>query len=381
MSLSLGGCLSPLTLEKAALGYDQATTDTVSTQLLLNIARAHQHQPIHFTGISNIAATFNFQFTVGATPALTGSSGATMLPIFGSSLSENPTISMIPMEGEEFTKRLLAPFHENKLTMLLRQGVDIDLLLRLMTSEFRTLRDGTQAAYYNKPSDRRGYATFRRIVLHLSSIQDRNGLYFEPLLFERETILPAANLSAESLQSLQQQNTLEYRADSNTYQFTRRHTGRILITNYNPAALDNVERQRLHELADRSPHDEISVDIRPGYPGGEYPIQGTFRLRSFHNVLNFLGRSIDEEPEYDVNKDPRTPPVRENPIHTMEILASASIPSNVDHVADLNDLSYAVKPDSGYQWNREAFRLLYQLFQMTMTELPQFGTPSITISK
>jgi hypothetical protein len=39
-------------------------------QLLLNIARAHRHQPMHFSGIPNIDATFNFQFNAGARPAL-----------------------------------------------------------------------------------------------------------------------------------------------------------------------------------------------------------------------------------------------------------------------------------------------------------------------
>lgn len=42
---------------------------------------------------------------------------------------------------------------------------------------------------------------------------------------------------------------------------------------------------------------------------------------------------------------------------------------------------YAVRPERDYQWNREAFRLLYELLQMTMIELPQSGAPSITISK
>jgi hypothetical protein len=31
------------------------------------------------------------------------------------SVAENPTTSITPIEGEEFTKRLLTPFQENKL--------------------------------------------------------------------------------------------------------------------------------------------------------------------------------------------------------------------------------------------------------------------------
>ena len=53
---------------RAVTGYDEAITDAISKQLLINIARAHQHQPIHFTGVSNIAATFEFRVTAGIAP-------------------------------------------------------------------------------------------------------------------------------------------------------------------------------------------------------------------------------------------------------------------------------------------------------------------------
>src|SRR3990167_8257975 len=120
-SLTLSGCLSPITLNRAVTTYDEAVTDAVSKQLLINIARAHRHQPVHFTGVSNIAATFDFRVNAGATPALTGEASKTLMPVFGGSVAENPTISIVPIEGEEFTKRLLTPFQETKFLILLRQ--------------------------------------------------------------------------------------------------------------------------------------------------------------------------------------------------------------------------------------------------------------------
>ena len=56
----LSGCVSPLALNRAVVAYDEAVTDAGSQQLLINIVRAHHRQPLHFTGVSNIAATFNF---------------------------------------------------------------------------------------------------------------------------------------------------------------------------------------------------------------------------------------------------------------------------------------------------------------------------------
>ena len=44
------------------------------------------------------------------------------------------------------------------------------------------------------------------------------------------------------------------------------------------------------------------------------------------------------------------------------------------------DHYYALAPESGYPWNKKAFVLLYQLFQMTVVK-PASGGPSITIAK
>ncbi|MBU6435332.1 MAG: hypothetical protein KJS98_18645, partial [Nitrospirae bacterium] len=122
--------------------------------------------------------------------------------------------------------------------------------------------------------------------------------------------------------------------------------------------------------------------IRPGHVGGEYPLKGDFRLRSFNTILNFLGRSLEEDPEYDVESDPRTPAFYENPVHTMELLLSDEAPSGADLSIRSHGKYYAVNSNGPMaRWNREAFQLLYLLFQMTVTEVPRVGVPSITIAK
>ncbi|MFZ2170300.1 MAG: hypothetical protein WAW61_11760 [Methylococcaceae bacterium] len=377
----LQGCLSPMALDHAVIEYDKTTTDILSKLILLNIARSHQHQPMHFTGVSNIAATFNFQFNAGATPAFTGENGSLMTPVFGGTVSENPTISIVPIEGEEFTRRLLTPLQENKLTMLLRQGADVDLILRLLAGELRIYDGGQSEVYLNKPGDAEGYRLFRQAVLHMSSIQDRHKLYVEPLMFDHHWTFAAESLTAEQMATLQKDYKVEYQAERKQVILTKRETGRILLTNYDPATLSNEDRIRLQEEADQYAANDVSVDIRPGYPGGEWPIHGVFRLRSFHNVLNFIGQSISDDPEYAVAKYPKTPSVSQNPVYTMDLLVSDDKLTDADISVQFGDWHYALKPETGYQWNREAFRLLCQIFQMTMTDLARQGAPGITISK
>jgi hypothetical protein len=65
----------------------------------------------------------------------------------------------------------------------------------------------------------------------------------------------------------------------------------------------------------------------------------------------------------------------------MALLVSDDKPRIADISVKFGDRYYALKPEIGYQWNREAFRLLSQVFQMTMTDLAQKGAPVITIAK
>ncbi len=376
--LLLAGCLSPTALDRAVVEYDKATADTLSRQLLLNIARAHQHQPLHFTGVSNIAATFNFQLNAGATPAVTGENGSLLTPVFGGTVSENPTISIVPIEGEEFTKRMLTPFPESKLTMLLRQGVDVDLLLRLLAGELRLAGGGQNGIYSNRPADAEGYRMVRQAVLHLSSIQDRHQLFAEPLMFEREWLLPAGAVAAEHLAELEKDYAVDFLPQSGQVRLKKRVVGLIVLTNFDPAQLSNAERQRLHEEAGQGADNDVGVDIRAGYPGGEWPLHGVFRLRSFHNVLNFIGQGLGDEPEFAVDKHPATPEVRENPVRT---LALAMDGDGGELSVEFGGQNYALQPETGYQWNREGFRLLCQIFQMTVSNLNQQGAPAITIAK
>lgn len=379
---ALSGCLSPVTLTRAVIAYDDAITDAQSKQLLINIARAQHHQPIHFTGVSNVAATFDFRLTAGATPALAGLASTQILPLISGSVAENPTISIAPIEGEDFTKRLLTPFQESKLTLLLRQGIDIDLLLRLMANELRLKGKGGAIAYRNNPSDKIGYEMFRRVVLHLSAIQDHNSLHVEPLIIERSWTLPADSITAEGFKALEQEYQVEYNRRNKTYTLHKQVEGGTLITNYDPDLLSKEERLRLQQEDEQVLVNDVTFDIRPGHYGGDWPIRGGFRLRSFNTMLNFLGHSIAEEPEYHVDKDSRTPEVAENPVKTMDLLVSPAAPTGLDLVMKSHGQYYAVNtigPQA--RWNREAFKLLSQLFQMTVTEVPRAGVPSITIPK
>jgi hypothetical protein len=374
--IGIGGCFGKIALDRAVIDYDTTTAESISKQLLLNIARAHYNQPMHFTAISSIAATYKFSASAGTAASQAGNNGHVVVPIVTAGAEESPTFSISPMQGEEFTQRLLTPFVEQKLTLLLRQGYDVDSLLRLLGAEVRL--EGSERIFHNRPADHEGYIVYRRIMSHLSTIQDRHALYVDPLHFDHLWTVPASSVTPESFAATYKDFSVT--CDKQHCTVSKRDNGRVMITNYDPSVLSNDERTRLHAEAEEAPPSDILVDIRAGYVGGEYPMHGRLRLRSFHEVLNFLGRGMAEEPEFDVTPDPRTPTMTENPVHTLEIAESAAPPSGDRLFVELHGHYYSVQGETGYQWNEKAFSLLYQLFQMSVSNVEPAG-PAITISK
>jgi hypothetical protein len=93
---------------------------------------------------------------------------------------------------------------------------------------------------------------------------------------------------------------------------------------------------------------------------------------------------MGDEPEYHVAPDPRTPAIanNENPDSTMELIISDSAPPRGELSIHSQGQYYTVNTEGPLaRWNRDAFQMLYLLFQMTITDLPRVGVPSITIAK
>jgi hypothetical protein len=81
--------------------------------------------------------------------------------------------------------------------------------------------------------------------------------------------------------------------------------------------------------------------------------------------------------EYEVTRDPRTGDSGPNPRRALEIEVTDQAPPGLLPHARYAGRYYAV---ADTLWDRQAFTLLYYLFQMTVTDVAGVGVP-ITISK
>jgi hypothetical protein len=94
-------------------------------------------------------------------------------------------------------------------------------------------------------------------------------------------------------------------------------------------------------------------------------------------ILRFVGTDHGASGEFEVTRDPRTGDSGPNPRRALGIeVVDQAPPGLTPSIRYAN--RYYVVADS--PWDRQAFTLLYQLFQMTVTDVSGVGVP-ITISK
>ena len=161
------------------------------------------------------------------------------------------------------------------------------------------------------------------------------------------------------------------------YALERRVAGRVVITNYDPRTLSNAERQALNARAGANPGNFVLIDIHPGHPGGDPPLFGALKLRSLNRILSFVAADHGRSGEDDVSRDPRTGDSGPNPRRALGIEVSARAPPGLVPYVRYSNRYYSV---ADTPWDRQAFSLLYQAFQMTVTDVSGAGVP-ITTSK
>lgn len=383
-AIGLAACIGPPALRESVLGYDETVSALTQQILLLNIARLSDDRPPHFTVTSSIAATFNFETAAGVSGSVFEGAGTDVLTLsLSSRAAENPTFSIVPVSGQEFTQRILTPASEDVLAFFMYQGVRFEQLSRLMGEGIELLDAGGRSRQfvYNRATAPEDFAAFRRMILHLSALQQTGRLQLSELTYNQPVLTRVKTQPSTSDIVTANSNSLTWTQNADgTYTLTRAVRGRVLLSNYDPLTLDDAERQRLDAIATARPDNFVLIDVRDDQPGGEFPIFAALKLRSLFAMLDFVAKGVGRFPEPKVAPDERTPTgdrVLVNPQQTLAISVVDAQPSRADGWIRYGGRYYTLGDE---RWDRAVFLVLYELFQVTMTDVSHVGIP-ITIAK
>ena len=171
------GCapLGPRTIAPNQFDYNQAINDSWNEQLLLNVVRLRYQDTPMFLEVSSVVSGYSVsvdgrlahRFGFGlANQETNGSTG------FG--VSERPTISYRPLQGEAFTERFLTPLTPDTIVLLADSGWSLKVILLACVQELNELRNAPAvpgAPFVHSPE----FNAFRSVV-ELFDAYDRAGL-------------------------------------------------------------------------------------------------------------------------------------------------------------------------------------------------------------
>jgi len=382
IAIVTGSCAGPPVLQQQVLGYDEVTKRLNDELLLLNIARVADDQSVHFTSTSSIAATFNWTATLGVGGQVFQQASGSNFYTFnlGGSASENPTFSITPLSGEDFTKRVATPFRDEVFEFIVYQGGRINRAVRLMASGMEVQEPNGRFVRFieNDPRRPREYEEFRRIAAHLQWLNDNRQLFVRPLVFEDTLIADFKGIPRAEDITNGFNNGMRWRQkpDGN-YKLTRLEGGRVIIANFDPMALTDRQRFELNEKIKKNPSGFVYLDIRPDGPGGNFPIQGALKLRSMFQILRFIADGIRAAPEFDVGPSTSTGGTDSGPAATLNIRVTSDQPAQGLPYVFYRGRYYSIDDTP---WDRTVFVLLNILFQTTIGKVENVGIP-ITIAK
>ena len=146
--VSVAGCakLGPATIKSQRVDYNLAVQKTNDEQLLLNLARLKYRDTPFFMEVSSVASQFILSTTGNASATL--QEGVKGLFGLGGSvgMTERPTVTYSPLQGNQFIQRVLTPLPLETITLLYNSGWSIERIFRLCFQRMNTLKNAPGAS-------------------------------------------------------------------------------------------------------------------------------------------------------------------------------------------------------------------------------------------
>jgi hypothetical protein len=184
LAVALGGCaVGPRALQESRLQYNEVVKATSEQQLLLNIVRLRYTDTPSSLSVANIAAQFELVKSLSIVPFFAASGAAinqsfrAILPGAGLATADRPTLSLVPIDDQEFTRRLFTPLSLDGVVYLAKTTWPIGTVFRLYLENLNWIPNAELAS---GPTPRivPPYADFLRGVLALQELQQRGQIVF-----------------------------------------------------------------------------------------------------------------------------------------------------------------------------------------------------------
>jgi hypothetical protein len=156
LALGLGGCSLGGVISAHGVGYNLTVEDASNTLLVLNVLRARDGAPMHFTTLPQIRGSLSATGAVGLDLPGNPNAGALQVLNLGVAGGASPSFDVATLDTREFTRGILEPIEIRLFKYLWDRDFPEQLLFYLLVSKFEQIGPGAgRRVVANDPSSRR----------------------------------------------------------------------------------------------------------------------------------------------------------------------------------------------------------------------------------
>jgi hypothetical protein len=393
-TLAVQGCGS-FRYRADANGFNNAYADSANHQLLTNLARLDQHDPIYVLTFGQISVQYN------VTSSISGGVNNTVpntrhVPIvtetgsLGLGGSTTPSWTFIPVTDDKVAQLLLLPMQAKVFYSLFQQGWPVDLLLRVMVQRLEVTLPGQNktTSYQNDPGRcaPKSYAAFLQICAVARELQRDGNLKLRDVEnFVPISVTTTAPNGAD-LVNAAEKNYVFRKSDDGLWQLGKNEPVSTFFletggeATFRRLARDPSFKDNLLENMRKLLYQGFSVQTEVVTEEDSSP---RMILRSF---VNALASAAQEQTNYDaaIVATGLSNAVREEerrPILTLrwdgeeKLLAPLAA---LDYHGQRYQITDPVssQPDESASWNRDVFRLLVALASQTSIDTSKYPLPT-----
>lgn len=148
VGLGLAGCSvsGPTSIRTSRTNYNQAIATTGAEQLLLNLVRLRYRDVPLFLEVSSVTTTFEVEVAGGVGIETTTPEIAAVDLSGAIKLSERPSVTYLPLQGEMFVKKLMTPLETETLVLMYHSGWSLDRMLKVCVRRLGPLVNAARAS-------------------------------------------------------------------------------------------------------------------------------------------------------------------------------------------------------------------------------------------
>ena len=147
-SLAVSGCnmAGPESVRTGRMNYNIAIEQTSSSQLLLNLVRLRYRDNPFFLQIASVSSNLTISANAGSSATFPDSGTNSYGLSAGVGVSESPTVTYTPLQGDKFVKQLMTPVDPNIILLLTHSGWSVERILRVTIQQLNDLKNAPTAS-------------------------------------------------------------------------------------------------------------------------------------------------------------------------------------------------------------------------------------------